>query len=197
MEENIVDRLNREDEQPKKCKTVAVPLLTNCKNLAQVCQDRSMREEETLCVVKALLDAGANPNFRWEEGNTCLHYAAMHSTPGVVRVLIDAGARVNVRNVSNYTPLAEACKREDFQIVLLLVNATITQQRYDGVDDAVLHACRTLSMSFLKELERINCFGDTVVTSAYQDVVVGRSTCLMLASCNRLGGDGPVSLGQS
>ena len=43
-------------------------------------------------VVTALLEAGANPNARDENGQTTLHRAAEYSTPAIVAALLKAGA---------------------------------------------------------------------------------------------------------
>ncbi len=61
---------------------------------------------KTPVVVKALLDAGANPNARNVHGVTPLHAAAVLSkNPSVVAVLVKAGAKVNARDEFGKTPL--------------------------------------------------------------------------------------------
>ena len=58
----------------------------------------------TPSVVKTLLDAGADPNARDEDGFTPLHVAAGHSkTPAVVKILLDAGADPNARTTTGKT----------------------------------------------------------------------------------------------
>ena len=68
---------------------------------------------KTPVVVKALLDAGANPNARNVHAATPLHAAAVLSkNPSVVAVLVKAGAKVTARNDFGKTPLTHGGTRQ-------------------------------------------------------------------------------------
>lgn len=56
--------------------------------------------------MKALLDAGANPNFKMKNGMSVLHYATWRSNCAeCVQLLIDKGADVNLKDNNGETPI--------------------------------------------------------------------------------------------
>jgi len=61
-----------------------------------------------LAVAKALLDAGADPNWDTYRGVTALHIAAAHGRIEIVRLLVERGAGVNRGDKELTTPLAYA-----------------------------------------------------------------------------------------
>ena len=52
-----------------------------------------------------LLDAGADPNARDENGNTPLKYASAEPHPGAMRMLLAGGAEVDLADDRGFTPL--------------------------------------------------------------------------------------------
>ena len=74
--------------------------------------------------VKRFLELGADINYRDEDGNTLLHYAAASCHPEVVQFLIEKGLSVDARNNSQATPLCVAAKEtSSLKIVKILVEA--------------------------------------------------------------------------
>lgn len=74
-------------------------------------------------VVKILIDNGAEVNTKTLiEGNTALHRAVFcgENSVSVCKVLIERGADVNVRNSAGATPLQQAIKLNETQVVTLL-----------------------------------------------------------------------------
>jgi ankyrin repeat protein len=56
--------------------------------------------------VRWLLEHGANPNVKSEEGRTPLHLAAERNTgTKVIKLLIDHGADLNAKTADGHTPL--------------------------------------------------------------------------------------------
>lgn len=67
-------------------------------------QDRMKAHQPA--IVAELLNAGADPNQRFAEGNSPLHLAMRERAhPEVMRSLLDAGADVNARNEDGFSPL--------------------------------------------------------------------------------------------
>ncbi|EGD79073.1 hypothetical protein PTSG_02041 [Salpingoeca rosetta] len=62
-----------------------------------------------------------------EKGNTCLHWAASLSQPSTVELILAKGADVNARNACGATPLHDAAKRGDFDVVQMLLAAGATR----------------------------------------------------------------------
>ena len=76
--------------------------------------------------VKTLLQLGADPMLKDEDGWTCLHWAAFHRNVGAVEVMMECGATRAVlkllveKNSAGLTPLELAKKEEqdDFEVWL-------------------------------------------------------------------------------
>lgn len=78
---------------------------------------------EQIDVLKLLMDAGANPNCREQySGQTPLHRAAGDAgMRDAVQLLLERGAHVHISDVNGRTPLFEAAKSTNLDIMKLLV----------------------------------------------------------------------------
>ncbi len=59
-------------------------------------------------LMQMLLRAGANVNWRDEEGNTLIHYAVSKKHHAAIKVLVDAGVDVNAKNDDGFTALQDS-----------------------------------------------------------------------------------------
>ena len=74
--------------------------------------------------VKALIEAGADPNARAEGGTTPLHLAVLTTfNPSIVKALIEAGGDPNARAKDGGTPLHYAAKTSGPSVVEALLDA--------------------------------------------------------------------------
>ncbi|CAI7668312.1 unnamed protein product [Penicillium bialowiezense] len=64
-------------------------------------------------LVRALLDKGADPNYRDGDGNTAICLAAGKGFEGIVKMLLDTGSRVNDPEDSSKSPLMWAVQQKD------------------------------------------------------------------------------------
>jgi len=107
----------------------------------------------SLEIVRALLNAGADPNARDNLGSTALHRTVCcfpYNEVGrerqvqTVEALLDANADVNARDNQNSTPLHDACRNDaSDHVVRLLLNAGADSNLRDEDGATPLHhACR-------------------------------------------------------
>lgn len=86
--------------------------------------------------VRALLDAGLDPNMRDATGETMLHrFAAMPTRNlGTARLLVARGAEIDAQNGLGTTPLMEAVRRQRWDYVNFLLNegADVTVRNANG-----------------------------------------------------------------
>ncbi len=74
-------------------------------------------------IVAILLEAGANPNARDDEGNTALYLGVWNENPMVTAHLLGAGADPNAANNLGYAPLHIASTRDNARAIRLLLDA--------------------------------------------------------------------------
>src|SRR5262245_1980958 len=73
---------------------------------------REASNREPLSAVKALIEAGANPNVKAPDGSTPLHQAVTARQVAIIKELVAAGAKLDAVNKDNLTPLQLAEKPE-------------------------------------------------------------------------------------
>lgn len=73
--------------------------------------------------IVSLLQRGANPNARDNQGWTALHYAAKSGSRSALRLLISDGADINARSNIDETPLKLAIRYTDSRTVAVLLQA--------------------------------------------------------------------------
>jgi hypothetical protein len=73
--------------------------------------------------ITALINAGANVNERYNNGNRPLHYAALCRRSEAITALINAGANVNAHDNMGNTPIHWVAFRGLFEAITPLVNA--------------------------------------------------------------------------
>lgn len=79
--------------------------------------------ESNYAVVRRLLDAGANPNARIEDGDTPLICAVRQEDVRLVEALLDAGSTVGAQNHDNATALIVAAAESNLDAVERLLSA--------------------------------------------------------------------------
>lgn len=79
-------------------------------------------QTENPTVIVLLLDAGANPNARDDDGNTPLRLGALNTNPMVTSHLLDAGADPNAADNNGYGPLHSAVEH-NLRVAQLLLDA--------------------------------------------------------------------------
>ncbi len=83
--------------------------------------------KNSIDLVKKALSQGADINFRYSNGYTCLMYASEKGFLDIVKLLIENNANPNIQNLDGYTALMLASKEEhvDVEEVLLYTNTEL------------------------------------------------------------------------
>lgn len=99
----------------------------------------TQRTNNTLDIARLLLDSGADPNARDEDGFTVLMRAAVGNygngdTAGVVKLLLDRGADVSAKSEGGFTALIGASGCPDAETLRLLLdkNADVNAKTAEG-----------------------------------------------------------------
>lgn len=64
--------------------------------------------------------------FLIKDGDRAIHIAVSNGDPEVVKLLVDNSADINSSNYKKITPLAVACKLQDWQMVNLLLDLKVS-----------------------------------------------------------------------
>jgi len=92
---------------------------------------------QSYALMKALLEAGANPDARDDIGYTALHYLSSdefknkNERESLANLLVKYNANVNIRNIDNKTPLMQA-QSVDFAKFLIVNHADVKAKDKDG-----------------------------------------------------------------
>jgi ankyrin repeat protein len=105
-------------------------------------RDGRVTPPENTALVKALLDRGADPNVRDEDGNTPLIKATQYGHTSTARLLLDHSADIHVRNNRGVTALIYAGIRHPTGMIELLLDrgADVNDRDHYG-DTALMFAC--------------------------------------------------------
>lgn len=95
------------------------------------------RHDNTL-VVRALLDAGADPRRHGDDNYTPLHRAAGLCPATLVKLLIAHGADVNARAINGYTPLIGPAFSGDVETLRMLIAAGADVNARDDAGKSIL-----------------------------------------------------------
>ena len=90
--------------------------------------------------VKALIDAGANPNKRLYlsragPGGTPLHVAAMKGYIDIIELLLESGANIDAVNDDQETPLYKSCNFNQLDAVKVLLRYGANPNTSSGLHD--------------------------------------------------------------
>ncbi len=99
-----------------------------------------------------LLEAGANPDFQNQEGQSPLMLAVINFKDECVRILLEGGANPNLQNSSGDTALMLACVFEDPQIVAMLLKAGANQDIRNARGQSALEIARIRGATDLESL---------------------------------------------
>lgn len=90
-------------------------------------------------VAELLLDHGADPHVRDNDGNTPLHIAASRGYLKVTRILLERNAEVNIRDDDGSTPLLKASASGHHDVVQLLLDNDADADVRDNNGNTALH----------------------------------------------------------
>ena len=90
-------------------------------------------------ITKLLLDSGADPNHKDDQGKTPLYSAVINDQPKICEVLLDNGADPNHKDNQGKTPLHYACEFMNTGVVRLLLEHHAKPNHKDNQGKTPLH----------------------------------------------------------
>lgn len=139
-------------------------------------EDGSCTEDALICAValgaetlRAMLDAGADPDKPADDGSTALMFAARTSSVDILRILIEAGADVDARTEDSFTPLMAAVWGDKAENVKFLIdNGADVDAEADGDwgKTALIYAVESLHPNKLAVMKAL-LDGGANVNAAY------------------------------
>ena len=81
----------------------------------------------------------SNPNIRFSDGLTPLHYASRYGHRGITQLLLEQKADINMKDSSGTTPLHESARNGHIAIMNILLNAGASVNAQDGRGNTALH----------------------------------------------------------
>lgn len=103
-------------------------------------------------IVVALIEAGANPNARTCDGDTCLIWAVAAGSMEVVQALVAEGADVNL-DKDGVTPLMVAAQEGDDELVDYLLGQGADPSSRAGSYDAAAYAASRCHDALARKLQ--------------------------------------------
>ena len=99
------------------------------------------KPEPNLNLVRDLITLGANFDWQNDDGNTALHFCAIHNRPEISGLLISVGADLNIQDIYGRTALHWCARdnRPEIARVLLDAGADMNMLNEDGM--SALHLC--------------------------------------------------------
>lgn len=79
-------------------------------------------ERSHIDIAEALLELGANPNGMLEGETSTLHLAIQENDVDFISLLLDHGVDANIKGYHDETPLYDACKSGNYEIVEMLLD---------------------------------------------------------------------------
>lgn len=127
------------------------PLMTACVHHAGKCEE----------VVRALLEARANPDFEDERGRTPIFWASHEGLTGVLRMLLQAGAsKVHTSDGHGVSALNHATRQNHVEVVRELLAARADPHQADSFGGTAMKEAGKMTHPRHADMRRLHGHGD-------------------------------------